>query len=215
MADQTDQFEERLIDNILYPFRQFGQTYEFVSRTEAASVTITLVGILASRAGYSPGITSAVGAIGLASAVTELALRVIYNRDVGFDALKERLSVRKRGLGVFIQVALGFGFYFIAEMGAINNLSLATFQFSVGLIIAFIAGSVYMHTYSLIQDGDNPSIRTLILFPMLASIGFMYLAIMALPTILSFLDANLAIEILQQEPGSTLNATNQTNTSAT
>lgn len=186
-----------LWDDMFWPFRKYAKVNDFVSRTEAAGLVLTGTGFLLSAIGFSPAISGAVGAVGLSSTLTEIFLRIYFNKEDPLDGL----NVVDRGLGVLVNVLVGFGIYIyqVSLEAALNAPSIILTQYVAGLIIAFFAGFVYMRTYSIVSYDANQA--TKIIIPSFTSFGFLVAILWGIPVILEGLDIQFILyEMLQVEP---------------
>jgi len=187
-----------LADDLLWPFRDYSRVQDFLSQTEAASLLIGGLGFFIAWLGFAGTIPSAVGALGLASSINEILLRVWYNRTDVWD----NLTRRRRGVAFLLNLVVGLGIYFYLVPSAIYTPGTTLLQFFAGLVITYIAGAVYMRTYTHIVQ-SNAHEATKIAIPGIATIGVVLWLLMAVPAILEMFAGETGetiVQMLENEP---------------
>lgn len=193
--------EQSIRRDVLWLFREYENVQDFVSQTETASLVIGGLGFIIGILGFSGTIPSAVGALGIASAVNEIILRVYYNEKHVWDNINNNRKV----VSSLINLAVGFVIYMILVDGAHLAPSLTTLHFGLGIVIWFLAGSVYMRTHTTVKEGAHQA--TKIIIPTLVTIGFLMWLLILMPTIgETFLGAEI-FEMLEQSPEDVTNQT--------
>lgn len=186
--------------DIFWPFRRLESVYEFISRTQAASLTITFAGLALRFAGFSPRIAAALGAFGLSSALLEVAMRALLNRESWKTAIRKRDKIG----AILIQIVSGAILFLLITPGAANAPITSSQQYLIGLIVAFVSGSVFMLTYSELDRGGS-SIRWKTVVPMFVSIGFIMTLFVLAPVIAKAVGADGVLHLIDST--ATSNAT--------
>lgn len=187
-----------LADDLFWPFRDYNRVQDFLSQTEAASLLIGGLGFFIAGLGFAGTIPSAVGAIGLASSVLEILLRIYYNKADVWD----KLNNKRRGVSFGLNILVALGLYFYLVPGAITTPKATLLQFLAGIVITYIAGAVYMRTYTHLVSSKAHQ-ATKILIPSIATIGVVLWLLLALPPALETFAGETGariVELLQNEP---------------
>lgn len=188
---QTPYFNQGLVEDVLYPFREYKQIQDFISRNIVASFTITLLGLLLAVLGISPGIGAAIGGVGFAPTALEIIMRIIFNE----RNVLQRTTAGIAGLSVLISVLAGFTIYLLLGPGSLANLSASLLQFGVGLAITWIAGISAQMTMTRLQiEGVSLRIRTFVTVAVTTSIILFFVFIFpSLLSLVGLLNASDAI----------------------
>lgn len=176
-----------IIRDIVWPFREYEEVSEFVHETQGASITIAILGIVLSRLGFSPKISTATGMIGLASSLMEIVLRAWLNKkDENITDYLKSLGIRKVP-AILIEIFAGFILYVVV----ISSFGLSSLiNFSLGLVQFFIAGALYMYSYRMVSE---ESVRARILIPIFVTIGFMTSMFVLLPPVIKGLGISVSV----------------------
>lgn len=193
--------QESLRRDIFWVFRKYENVQDFVSQTEAAGLVIGGLGFIIGLLGFSGTIPSAVGALGLASVVNELVLRIYYNEENIWDEINSNRKV----VSTLANFTIGFIIYMILVDGAHLTPQITTLHFAAGILIWFVSGAIYMRTYSTIKEGAHEA--TKIIIPSLATIGFLVWLLVLVPPIVETFIGPEVIEILEQSPEDLVNTT--------
>lgn len=196
-----------LWDDLLWPMSYYLNVRDFVSRMAPAALTITLMGFILSDLGISPGISGAVGMLGLAVSTSEVFLRVLYNLGEDDDPLNH-LGAGKRVSGFVIYLVVGFALFVFLGSGSISALKPSLYQYVIGIFVTGATGAVFMRTYTNMKsDGVQSRIR--ILASSGLSLGFIVALFLVLPELLSAFNYGSVVDLIEQQPK------NLTNTSLT
>lgn len=187
-----------LADDLLWPFRDYSRVQDFLSQVEAASLLIGGLGFFISTLGLAGTIPSAVGALGLASSLNEILLRVYYNR----ANVWEKLNRTRRITAFFLNLAVGLALYFYLVPSAIYAPQITLLHFTAGLTITYLAGATYMRVYTHMVDSKAHE-ATKILIPTIATIGVLLFLMFLLPGIIETIGGDAGttfVEMLENEP---------------
>lgn len=182
-----------LIRDVMWPFREYSQVSEFASRVPSASLSLFLIGETLGKLNFSPGITGAVSAIGIATILSEVMLRILLSKENPLDAM----NIRRRGLSTLIFMLSGFGFFLLMTPGASGNLQVSALQFSAGVGISFLAGAAHMRTFTALQE--TVKLRWAIIGSMFVSMSVALVSVLVVLEALKAFGNELA-NVLQKTP---------------
>jgi hypothetical protein len=184
-----------LIQDLLWPFRKYGEVREFVSREGPASVIIGLTGIMLTNLGISPGIAAAVGILGFSTTLTKFVLMAVLNTEEPF----KQLGLTGKGVTTIIFFIVGYGLFLLYGPGDLQNLAASTIQFILGIFVTYLAGFTFMRTYSYMEEA-GASVTAKILLPSTITLGMIISSVFLIPEILNALGGETAAEVFQEKP---------------
>jgi hypothetical protein len=185
-----------LLQDLIFPFQQYGHVQSFISRTEGAYLTMALAGFFIQSAGYAPAIAGAVGTMALASSATTVILRILTNTR---EPIKNsRPLTNAIGISLTILSALML-FAFFQRHAVLSNPVLTLTQFGVGLILTYLGGLTYLRVYSHYCETElHEAIK--IVVPAVATFGALVFILLAISTTMNYLGLEQYLQVLK--PGS-------------
>lgn len=168
---------ENVWDSVFWIFRSYDDVRDWLSREESAGIVSIIMGVLLGRLGYSPGITGALTAIGLATMFAKVAIRIVVNRDTN---VLERMNRRRKGLATAIYVFIGLLLHLFIVEGALQAVRVTVIQFVIGILFVYLAGVVHMFVYTVVEDSTG-SVRQSIIFSILTTVGVMFVLLVGIP----------------------------------
>ncbi len=194
-VDAASEQLDSLVNDIFWPLREYADVRDFVSRFPSASLALWITGFILESAGISPGVSAAVGALGLAITVVEVMLRVLLNSE---DPVS-KLGLKQRSMGILLYLVSGFAVFVVLEPGRLTNLQVSGLQFVAGIIITYLAGAVFMRVYTHL-DNSGAKVSTRILVSILSTIGVILGLIILVPAVLTGFGKGEMVTFMEEKP---------------
>lgn len=184
-------------DDLLWPFQKYDEVRDFISREGPASLVIGLTGIFMTELGISPGIAAAVGILGFASSLTKFILMILFSTEEPLD----ELGLKGGGVSTMIYFIAGFALFIIYGPGDIVNLTPSLAQFLMGIFITYLAGYVYMRTYTHLEK-SGASVSAKVGIPSMVALGMILGLVTFMPALFKVFGRDTAVDLLTKKPAS-------------
>lgn len=204
MAEASTQPQESIgsmaADFIFPSPRDFTTVRDFVGTNAAASLTLSLVGLLLTQT-VSPGIPWAITSLGFAAAVVDIiVVRILLNNNNPLDNVDVGLG--QAATSVLAYLGSGFILFLILGPGSLADVTTSLVQFSVGVVISYIGGVTFLltRTYLMRKGFSMGGVGGWLFFSILTTIAVTLLLALGLPPLLDLV-APQGAELLTRTPG--------------